>query len=77
MNKWDIFFGGLFYALPLWLMLIPIVIIHFNKGGISNDIFILAVASMVAILSIGMSLMRIEYLEEEVEKLKKKLNEDE
>ena len=77
MNKWDIFFGGLFYALPLWLMLIPIVIIHFNKGGISNDIFILAVASMVAILSIGMSLMRIEYLEEEVEKLKNKLNENE
>ena len=76
MNKWDIFFGGLFYALPLWLMLIPIVIIHFNKGGISNDIFILAVASMVAILSIGMSLMRIEYLEEEVKKLKEKLNEN-
>lgn len=71
------FFGGLFYALPLWLMLIPIVIIHFDKGSISNDIFILAVASMVATLSIGMSLMRIEYLEEEVEKLKKKLNEDE
>lgn len=76
MNKWDIFFGGLFYALPLWLMLIPIVIIHFNKGGISNDIFLLAMTSMVATLSIGMSLMRIEYLEEEVEKLKKKLNED-
>lgn len=77
MNKWDISFGGLFYALPLWLMLIPIVIIHFNKGSISNDIFLLAVASMVATLSIGMNLMRIEYLEEEVEKLKKKLNEDE
>lgn len=76
MNKWDIFFGGLFYALPLWLMLIPIVIIHFNKGSISNDIFILAVASMVAILSIGMNLMRIEYLEEEVKKLKEKLNEN-
>ena len=76
MNKWDIFFGGLFYALPLWLMLIPIVIIHFDKGSISNDIFILAVTSMVATLSIGMSLMRIEHLEEEVEKLKKKLNEN-
>lgn len=76
MNKWDMFFGGLFYALPLWLMLIPIVIIHFNKGSISNDIFLLAMTSMVATLSIGMSLMRIEYLEEEVEKLKKKLNED-
>ena len=76
MNKWDIFFGGLFYALPLWLMLIPIVIIHFNKGSISNDIFILAVASMVAFLSIGMSLMRIEYLEEEVKKFKEKLNEN-
>lgn len=76
MNKWDMFFGGLFYALPLWLILIPIVIIHFDKGSISDDIFILAVTSMVATLSIGMSLMRIEYLEEEVEKLKKKLNED-
>lgn len=77
MNKWDMFFGGLVYSLPLWLMLIPIVIIHFDKGSISDDIFILAVASMVATLSIGMSLMRIEYLEEEVERLKKKLNEDE
>ena len=76
MNKWDMFFGGLFYALQLWLMLIQIVIIHFDKGSISDDIFILAVTSMVATLSIGMSLMRIEYLEEEVEKLKKKLNED-
>ena len=77
MNKWDMFFGGLVYSLPLWLILIPIVIIHFNKGSISNDIFLLAMTSMVATLSIGMSLMRIEYLEEEVEKLKKKLNENE
>lgn len=77
MNKWDMFFGGLFYALPLWLMLIPIVIINFDKGSISDDIFILAMTSIVATLSIGMNLMRIEYLEEEVEKLKKKLNEDE
>ena len=76
MNKWDMFFGGLFYALPLWLILKPIEIIHFNKGSMSNDIFLLAMTSMVATLSIGMSLMRIEYLEEEVEKLKKKLNED-
>lgn len=77
MNKWHMFFGGLVYSLPLWLILIPIVIIHIDKGGISDDIFALAVASMVATLSIGMNLMRIEYLEEEVEKLKKKLNEDE
>ena len=76
MNKWDISFGGLFCALPLWLMLIPIVIIHFDKGSISNDIFLLAVTSMVATLSIGMNLMRIEYLEEEVKKLKEKLNEN-
>lgn len=76
MNKWNIIVGGLVYSLPLWLMLIPIVIIHFNKGGISNDIVLLAVASMVAILSIGMNLMRIEYLEEEVKKLKEKLNEN-
>lgn len=76
MNKWDMFFGGLFYALPLWLMLIPIVIIHFDKGSISNDIFLLAMTSIVATLSIGMNLMRIEYLEEEVKKLKEKLNEN-
>lgn len=77
MNKWDILFGSLFYALPLWLMLIPILIINFDKNGISNDIFILAMTSIIATLSIGMNLMRIEYLEEEVEKLKKKLNENE
>ena len=73
MNKWDIFFGGLFYALPLWSMPISILISSFDK----TDIFLLAVASMIATLSIGMNLMRIEYLEEEVEKLKKKLNENE
>lgn len=73
MNKWDILFGSLLYALPLWSMPIPILIFSFDK----TDIFLLAVTSMIATLSIGMSLMRIEYLEEEVEKLKKKLNEDE
>ena len=76
MNKWDIFFGGLFYALPLWLMLIPIVIIHFNKNGISNDIFILALVSMTAVWGIGVNLMRNDHLESEIEELKKKLNEN-
>ena len=72
MNKWDIFFGGLFYALPLWSMPISILISSFDK----TDIFLLAVTSIIATLSIGMNLMRIEYLEKEAEKLKKKLNEN-
>ena len=76
MNKWDIILGSLFYALPLWLMLIPILIIRFNENGISNDIFALALVSMVAIWGIGCSLMRINHLEEEIEELKKKLNEN-
>ena len=73
MNKWDILFGSLLYALPLWSMPISILISSFDK----TDIFLLAVTSMIATLSIGTNLMRIEYLEEEVEKLKKKLNENE
>ena len=76
MNKWDIIIGSLLYALPLWLMLIPILAIIIDKGDISTDIFLLAVTSIIATLSIGMNLMRIEYLEEEVKKLKEKLNEN-
>ena len=76
MNKWDILFGSLFYALPLWLMLIPILIIRFNENGISNDIFALALVSMAAVWGIGFNLMRINHLEEEIEELKKKLNEN-
>ena len=76
MNKWDILMGGLFYSLPLWLMLIPILIININKDGMSNEIFVLALVSMAATWGEGMSLMRIDYLEEEIEELKKKLNEN-
>ena len=76
MNKWEIIVGGLFYALPLWLMLIPILIIRFNGNGISNDIFALALVSMSAVWGIGFNLMRINHLEEEIEELKKKLNEN-
>lgn len=76
MNKWDILMGGLFYSLPLWLLLIPILIINFDKNGISNDIFTLALVSMAATWGEGMSLMRIDYLEGEVKKLKKDLNEN-
>ena len=68
--------GSLFYALPLWLMLIPILIIRFNENGISNDIFALALVSMASVWGIGVNLMRINHLEEEVEQLKKKLNEN-
>ena len=76
MNKWDIILGSLFYALPLWLMLIPILIINFDKNGISNDIFALALVSMAAVWGIGVNLMKINHLEEEIEELKKKLNEN-
>ena len=68
--------GSLFYALPLWLMLIPILISRFNEKGISNDIFALALVSMAAVWGIGFNLMRINHLEEEIEELKKKLNEN-
>ena len=68
--------GSLFYALPLWLMLIPILIIRFNENGISNDIFVLALVSIAAVWGIGINLMRINHLEEEIEELKKKLNEN-
>ena len=70
-NKWDILFGGLFYALPLWLILIPISLFEKN-----DNIVILAVVCMVAFWGEGMTLVRNNYLEEEVEQLKKKLNED-
>ena len=77
MNKWDIILGSLFYALPLWIMLIPILIIRFNENGISNDIFALALVSMASVWGIGAGLMRINHLEEEIEELKKKkLNEN-
>lgn len=68
--------GSLFYALPLWLILIPILIINFDKNGISNDIFTLALVSMAAVWGIGFNLTRVYYLESEIEKLKKKLNEN-
>ena len=70
-NKWDILFGGLFYALPLWLILIPISLFEKN-----DNIVILAVVCMVAFWGEGMTLVRNNYLEEEVEQLKKKLNEN-
>lgn len=76
MNKWDMFFGGLFYALPLWLMLIPTLIIHIDKGGISNDILALALVSMASVWGIGLNLMRNNLLKGEIEELKKKLNEN-
>ena len=76
MNKWEIIVGGLFYALPLWLMLIPTLIIHIDKGGISNDIFALALVSMASVWGIGFNLMRNNLLKGEIEELKKKLNEN-
>lgn len=73
MNKQDILIGGLFYSLPLWLILVPILLINFEKN---DDIFILTLTFMVATWAIGMNLMRITHLENEIEHLKKKLNEN-
>lgn len=75
-SKWDIFLGGLFYALPFWIMLIPIVVDNF-KADEPNNTFTLAIASMMAFWCMGMDLMRIQHLEDEVEKLNKKLDEKE
>ena len=72
MNKWDILFGSLFYALPFWSMLIPILIFNFDK----NDIFALALVSMASVWGIGFNLMRNNHLKGEIEELKKKLNEN-
>lgn len=72
MNKWDILFGSLLYALPLWSMLIPILIFNFDK----NDIFALALVSMSSVWGIGFNLMRNNLLKGEIEELKKKLNEN-
>ena len=71
MNKWDMILGSLFYALPLWLILIPISLFEKN-----DNIVILAVVCMVAFWGEGMTLVRNNHLEEEVEQLKKKLNEN-
>ena len=71
MNKWEIIVGGLFYALPLWLILIPISLFEKN-----DNIVILAVVCMVAFWGEGMTLVRNNHLEEEVKQLKKKLNEN-
>lgn len=73
MNKRDILIGGLFYSLPLWLILVPILLINFEKN---DDIFILTLTFIVVTWAIGMNLMRIAHLENEIEHLKKKLNEN-
>ena len=72
MNKWEIIVGSLFYALPFWSMLIPILIFNFDK----NDIFALALVSMASVWGIGLNLMRNNLLKGGIEELKKKLNEN-
>ena len=72
MNKWEIIVGSLFYALPFWSMLIPLLIFNFDK----NDIFALALVSMASVWGIGLNLMRNNLLKGEIEELKKKLNEN-
>ena len=71
-HKWDILFCSLFYALPFWSMLIPILIFNFDK----NEIFALALVSMSSVWGIGLNLMRNNLLKGEIEELKKKLNEN-
>lgn len=74
-HKWDIIMGGLFNCLPFWILLIPIVIDNFTTDAPLNDTSALALALMSAFWCLGMNLERDRYLENEVENLKKKLNE--
>ena len=75
-HKWDIIMGGLFSCLPFWILLIPIVIDNFTTDAPFNDTGALALALMSAFWCLGMNLERDRYLENEVENLKKKLNEN-
>lgn len=76
-SKWDIFFGGLFYCTPFLAMLIPIVVENFKANTPINDTSILAFATMMGFWCSGMNLTRVQCLEDEVEKLNKKLDEKE
>lgn len=58
-------------------MLIPICIENFKVSVPNTDTFTLAIVSMIALWCMSMNLIRIQCLEEEVENLKKKLNEKE
>lgn len=69
-NFFDIFFGGLLYALPMVLMLIPVAI----SVRENPDLFVICLSLISAFLCFGMSLMRINYLEEEIKCLKDALN---
>ena len=75
LSKWYIFLGGLFYCAPIWVMIIPIVVNNFKASTSINDTSILAIAVIMAFWCLGMDLIRIQHLEEEVEKLNKKLGE--
>lgn len=68
--KWEILFGGLFYAAPFMGLLLPIMID--NKPF--SDLSTLAMGLFFAFWCNGMGLMRIQSLEDEVKELKKKLN---
>lgn len=68
--KWEILFGGLFYSAPFMGLLLPIMID--NKPF--SDLSTLAMGLFFAFWCIGMDLVRIQSLEDEVKELKKKLN---
>lgn len=76
-SNWEILLSSLFYCIPFWVMLIPICIDNFKVDVPNTDTITLAIASMIAFWCTSMNLIRIQYLEEEVENLKKKLNEKE
>lgn len=75
-STWDIFLGGLLYCTPSWVALIPILVNNFNLHKPMNDTFMLTFATMMTFLCLGMSLMRTKHLEDEVERLNKKLDEN-
>ena len=74
-SNWEILSSSLFYCIPFWVMLIPICIDNFKVSVPNTDTFTLAIVSMIALWCMSMNLIRIQYLEEEVENLNKKLNE--
>lgn len=73
-HKLDILLGGLFYCAPFWAMLIPIVVDNFKANTPIGDTSILAFAAMMGFWCSGMNLTRVQYLEDELEELKKRLD---
>lgn len=69
-NKWDVLFGGLFYAAPFMAMILPIVIDSFCSNF---EIFSLSLALICITWCGGMNNVRNQNNEDEIESLKKEI----